>query len=187
MTVPPFLGLLPEPLRPLVRPMFRTMGIAASGLSAQRVRMETIATNIANAETTRTETGGPYRRRMAVMENVPLQQPPQSSQIAGFPQFPRMPYETDPIAATAPFSIAGLTVVDVANGVRVAGVVEVEGDGALVYDPGHPDADEGGYVQMPNVRVTDEIVDLMDARRIFEANASVFQTARAILRRSIDL
>jgi flagellar basal-body rod protein FlgC len=187
MTVPPFLGFLPSPLRPLVKPMFRTLGIAASGLSAQRVRIETIATNIANAETTRTETGGPYRRRVAVMENAPLEHPPYSSQIAGVPPFPRMPYETDPIAAVAPFDIAGVTVVDAANGVRVSEVVEDPSEGPLVYNPGHPDADESGYVRMPNVRVTDEIVDMMDARRVFEANASVFQTARAILRRSIDI
>lgn len=187
MTAPAFLRFLPSPLRPLVKPMFRTLGIAASGLSAQRLRMETIATNIANAETTRTETGGPYRRRAVVMEAAPLEFPPYYTQIQGVPPFPQLPHEMGPVAGAPRFDLAGVTAVDAANGVRVAGVVEVPGDGPLVYDPGHPDADERGYVRMPNVRVTDEMVDLMDARRVFEANASVFQTARAMLKRSIDL
>jgi flagellar basal-body rod protein FlgC len=73
------------------------------------------------------------------------------------------------------------------NGVQVSGIVEDASEGPLVYEPGHPDADASGYVRYPNVRITDEIVDLMDARRVFEANATVFQSAKQMLRRSIDI
>lgn len=187
MPGPSFLGFLPSPLRPLVKPMFRTLGIAASGLSAQRTRMETIATNIANAETTRTDGGGPYRRRVAQMEAAPMPYPPYTAQIRGNSPFGSMPFESAAIAQSPVFSIAGVTAPEAAGGVRVTGVVEVEGDGATVYDPGHPDADASGYVRMPNVRITDEIVDLMDARRVFEANASVFQTTKAMLKRALEL
>ena len=73
------------------------------------------------------------------------------------------------------------------SGSKVTGIVEDQSEGPLVYDPGHPDADDAGYVRMPNVRITDEMVDLMDARRVFEANATVFQSAKQMLRRAIDI
>lgn len=136
----------PDP-QPPERRLFHTLGIAASGLTAQRLRMDTIAMNVANAETTRTDAGGPYRRRVVEME-----------------------------AGDAPGS-----------GARVAGIAEDPTEGPLVYEPGHPDANADGYVRYPNVRVTDEMVDLMDARRLFEANATVFQAAKAMLRRAIDI
>jgi flagellar basal-body rod protein FlgC len=138
----------PSNVTPPERRMFQTLKVAASGLSAQRMRMETIAMNVANAETTRTETGGPYRRRLVEMEAD----------------------DAHP-----------------AGGVRVTGIVEDPTEGPLVYEPGHPDANEDGYVRYPNVRVTDEIVDLMDSRRLFEANATVFQAAKSMLRRAIDI
>jgi flagellar basal-body rod protein FlgC len=145
--------------------MFRTLAVAASGLSAQRLRMETIATNVANAETTRTEAGGPYRRRVVEM-----------------------------VAAASPFGDAfaaeqgAATTGGVATGgVQVAAINEDASEGPLVYEPGHPDANKDGYVRYPNVRVTDEMVDLMDARRLYEANATVFQVAKSMLRQAIDI
>ncbi len=151
--------------------MFRTLGIAASGLSAQRLRMETIATNVANAETTRTEAGGPYRRRVVEMASA-----------SG-------PFG-DAIAAEqrgATTGISGVTGADGTGGVRVTAINEDPSEGALVYEPGHPDANADGYVRYPNVRVTDEMVDLMDARRLYEANATVFQVAKSMLRQAIDI
>jgi flagellar basal-body rod protein FlgC len=74
-----------------------------------------------------------------------------------------------------------------AGGVRVAGIGEDASEGPLVYDPGHPDANEKGYVRMPNVRITDEMMDMMDARRVYDANATVFQSAKAMLRSALDL
>lgn len=133
--------------QPTERRLFKTLGVAASGLTAQRLRMDTIAMNVANAETTRTEAGGPYRRRVVEMG-----------------------------ASDAPGS-----------GVQVTGIVEDASEGPLVYEPGHPDANADGYVRYPNVRITDEMIDLMDARRLFEANATVFQAAKAMLRRAIDI
>lgn len=151
--------------------MFRSLRIAASGLSAQRQRLETIATNIANAETTRTADGTPYRRRVVQLE---------AAQAALAAADPAMLGETIDAAAIGGDSLAE-------GGVRVAGVVEDATEGPLVYDPGHPDSDANGYVRYPNVRVTEEMVDLMDARRVYEANATVFQSAKAMLRRSIDI
>ena len=74
-----------------------------------------------------------------------------------------------------------------AGGVRILGTLEDTTDGPVVYDPGHPDADQDGYVQMPNVRITDEMVDLMEARRLYEANASVFEAVKSMLRRATQL
>ena len=166
-------GFPPDPYKSMVRPMFRTLGIAASGLSAQRQRLEVIASNIANAETTRGPDGQPYRRQTVVME-------PKAT--------PGYPYETvPPIGEVSPFRLPSGAPLDAAHGVRVTAVVEDASEGPLVYDPGHPDADGAGYVRYPNVRITDEMVDMMDARRVYEANATVFQSVKSMLRSSIDL
>ena len=182
MTIPPRVGLLGSPVQPLVKPMFRTLAVAASGLTAQRVRLETIAGNIANADVTSTPEGGPYRRRVVQMTASPVAQAPFAPIVAGVaPQL-------DLLAATRPrFDLGGVVAPDVAHGVQVTGVLEDASEGPLVYDPGHPDADGAGYVRYPNVRITDEMVDLMDARRVFEANATVFQSAKQMLRRAIDI
>jgi len=174
---------------PNANPMFRTLKIASSGLSAQRLRMDTIATNIANAETTRTEGGGPYRRRVVEM---------QAADARGFGQVLAAAANGAPAGAPAGVSTtAGATPTDEPiepgtaasdhGGVQVTAINEDPTEGPLVYDPSHPDANIDGYVRYPNVRVTDEIVDLMDAKRLFEANATVFQTAKAMLRRAIDI
>ena len=177
----PRVGLLQGPLRPLVKPMFRTLAVAASGLTAQRVRLATIAGNIANAEVTRTDEGGPYRRRVVQLQATQVAGAPFATPMAGVLQAPgtvgRFPEPT----------IGGVLAPDVAHGVQVAGIVEDPSEGPLVYDPGHPDADPAGYVRHPNVRLTDEMVDLMDARRVFEANATVFQSAKQMLRRALDI
>jgi flagellar basal-body rod protein FlgC len=156
---------------PQGRPMFRTLGISSSGLTAQRQRLEAIAGNIANAETTRTEDGTPYRRRVVRLEASPGNGVPAGG-VAPLP---------------APFRLPALNPADSAHGVRVAAVEEDVTEGPLVYDPGHPDADPAGYVRMPNVRITDEMVDLMTARRVYEANATVFQSARSMLRRALEI
>lgn len=170
--MPEPIGFPPDPYRPVVRPMFRTLAIASSGLSAQRMRIETVATNIANAETTRAADGTPYRRRVTRME-------------AG--EIPGQPFELGPDGLPAAGRLPGGDAMGTALGVRVAAVEEDGTEGPMVYDPGHPDADPQGYVRMPNVRVTDELVELMDARRVYEANATVFQSAKSMLRASINL
>lgn len=153
-----------------VRRMFRPLRIAASGLSAQTRRMDAIAQNLANVETTRGPGGALYQRQtvqlQAAEELVPPFGPgqiPPVARPAGFPDLVRP------------------------EGVSVTGIARDGTPGRFVYDPGHPDADELGYVEYPNVRIEEELTDLMDAKRTFEANATVFQVAKAILRRAIDI
>jgi flagellar basal-body rod protein FlgC len=173
MTIPPMLPL-PGNAEPPTRPnLFRPLDIAKSGLTAYRTRMEVAATNIANAETTRTDAGGPYRRRVVRLEEGVRD---------GIPAFPPLP--PDP---ARPGSSVAPSTTDALAGVEVVAIEEDPSEGPLVYNPGHPDANAEGYVRMPNVRVTDEVIDLMDARRLYEANATVFQAARQMLRRALDL
>lgn len=166
-------GFPPDPYRGVSRPMFRTLGIAASGLSAQRTRLDVIASNIANAETTQVDAnGGAYQRQVARME------------ARGNPW---QPYEVGPTGQPAEFRLPSGNPLDAMHGVNVAAIEADQTEGPLVYEPGHPNADENGYVRYPNVRITDELVDLMDARRVYEANATVFQSAKSMLRRAIDI
>jgi len=137
-------GIGPRP--PLIRRLMGPLRTPASGLAAQHRRIDAIAQNIANAETTRTPDGGPYKRQVVALSPAPL-----------------------------------------GDGVRVAGIRQDAREGALVYDPGHPDADPSGYVRYPNVDVPAEMVDLMVARRTYEANVTVFQVAKAMLRRALDI
>ena len=194
------LGLLPLPTQPAVRPMFRSLAISASGLSAQRQRMEVIANNLANAETTRGADGTPYKRRVTRIESASA-----ASQQFGamapsvntgtIPNavmpFGSQAFEVPALAGDGPRSFTVPVLPgsddDGMHGVRVAAVTEDVSEGPLVYDPGHPDADERGYVRYPNVRVTDEMIDLMDARRVYEANATVFQSAKAMLKKALDI
>jgi flagellar basal-body rod protein FlgC len=198
-------ALLPFQGEQVMRPMFRTLGIAASGLSAQRQRMETIAQNIANATVTRGADGTPYKRREVVMEsataeNSPYPGPSLLSQLANAGgvgigggvagtngssisngdarqaiQVPFTPLAGSGAPGTGEF------------GVRIAGIAEDQGEGKLVYEPGHPDANANGFVRYPDIDTTQETVKLMDAKRMYEANASVFQTARSMLRAAIDI
>jgi len=151
-------------------PSFRSMKIAASGLSAHRARIEAIAENIANAETTRTEEGGPYRRKVVQLQEVPFSEIMDRNGLS-----PLSTRKTDPNNNQDP------------GGVEILGVAEDLTEGPIVYDPGHPDANEDGYVQMSNVRITDELVGLMEARRLYEANASVFDAVKSMLRRATQL
>lgn len=209
---------MPDPVessktQSLVRPLFRTMGIAASGLTAQRLRMETIATNIANAETTHTAGGGPYRRRVVQMEAATAESFAKSLDAAkdsadkpvGLVKKAGASAEEDALAAAeAKFEkrlneadkVTGQAAEDAERaakdggegwGVRVSAIVEDQSEGPLVYDPAHPDADTNGYVRYPNVRITDELVDLMDAKRMYEANVTVFQAAKQMLRGAINI
>jgi flagellar basal-body rod protein FlgC len=172
--------------------MFSALAIASSGLSAQRVRMEVVAQNLANAETTHTPQGGPYRRRFVNMEAIA----PMDGTTASSGTNTTATTATAPAAATSAATSAATTnsndsaqtdSADVTGGVRVASITEDKSEGALIYDPGHPDADKNGYVRMPNVSITDEMMDLMNARRLYEANATVFQVARAMLHKALDI
>lgn len=182
------------PLLPFTTPsaappsMFRALAISASGLAAQRVRMEVSANNLANAETTRGPDGQPYRRQVVTLQpasGVPgATIPPLMPLAAPGSDFASLARQAM-AAAGAPEATAngGAT----PGGVEVAAITEDPTDGPLVYDPGHPDANAQGYVRYPNVQTTTEMVELMDARRVYEANATAFQAGKAMLRRAIDI
>lgn len=196
----------------IVRPMFKTLGIAASGLSAQRQRMELIAQNVANADVTRGGDGQPFKRQETVMESATSQNAMYGDNGAGagagagiggggaLGNTPfTMPRASDdrvrPIevmvlprdASGTPNDGPTAGPVGGAFGVRVSGVAEDQGEGRLVYEPGHPDANAQGYVRYPDINTTQELVKLLDAKRLYEANVSVFQTAKSILRASLDI
>jgi flagellar basal-body rod protein FlgC len=138
--------------------LFDALDASGSALSAERLRMDVTAENLANAQTTRTAGGGPYRRKTVVLEE------------AG----------AGPAGSFADSLQA-------ARGVRVSGIVEDASPLRRVHDPGHPDADRQGYVTMPNVNSVTEMVDLIGASRAYEANVTAMQTAKAMFARTLDL
>lgn len=189
------LALLPTYPQPVVRPMFRPLAIAASGLSAQRQRIEVVAQNLANVETTRGPDGKAYQRKVAVLQQATRDTPlfggtPGPGGLTGTVGSPVAPF--GPKAFQVP-AYAGRDLAldpngdDGLHGVRVAEIATDRSDGPLVYEPGHPDADANGYVRYPNVNTTDEMLTMMDARRIYEANATVFQSAKAMLKKAMEI
>lgn len=134
-----------------------SMSISASGLTAERLRMDVISNNIANAQTTRTPEGGPYRRE--IVEVAPAFGSPRFSDILN-QQFPEMS-----------------SMYNNAAGVRVTGIVRDASPFKLVYDPSNPDA-VNGYVQMPNVDISTEMVDMVSASRAYEANVTAFDASK---------
>src|SRR3954468_11666518 len=191
MTIPPisFPSLPQSAQRPEApRPMFSALAIAASGLSAQRVRMDVIAQNLSNAETTKTPEGGPYQRRVVNLEAVaPTTTTDMTSSVLAVPTPATVAGTGIPLPGAQAFGSSPIEMTNDVGGVRVASIGVDKSEGALVYNPGSPDADKNGYVRMPNVNITDELMDLMNARRIYEANATVFQVARAMLHKAIDI
>ena len=165
-----------------IRSLMTPLAISASGLAAQRLRADTVAMNLANAQTTRTPEGGPYRRQVVELGPQALVPRPvdfnQSlkNRVLSMSKSGHMPVGLTP---DNPLLVGG--------GVRIEGIVQDMTDGQIVYDPGHPDADENGYVRMPNVDVTTEMVDLMIARRAYEANATAFEAAKGMIKRAIDI
>lgn len=152
--------------------LFSSIRISASGLRGQRTKMDVVARNLANAETTKTADGTPYRRQRAVFEQVLGDKVRESSQLTG--QDNRLS-RTHPAHMTETIG----SLVDEGGGIRSD--VSVTADSSefrVVYDPGHPDADEGGYVLMPNVNPIGEMVDMITASRAYEANVSAVQTAK---------
>jgi len=139
--------------------IFGTFDISASGMTAERVRMNVIAHNIANAQSTRTEGGGPYKRRVVVFEEV---------------------------LGDAQRRLDGL-IGDVGSGVRVAGYGRDTRPGPTVEMRGHPDADENGMVEMPNVNVIDEMMDMMTAMRGYEANVTAISSAKQMILKALEI
>jgi flagellar basal-body rod protein FlgC len=139
--------------------LFSAISVGASGMSAQRARAEVLVENLANADTTRTPDGGPYRRKDVV-------------------------FETSPVAEE--FSSIFASQVGT-GGVAVGGIVTDTSEPQWRYMPGHPDADSDGYVAFPNVNPAEDMVDLMDAARGYEANVASITAVKDMIQRSIDL
>lgn len=142
--------------------LFQSFNISASGMTAQRFRTDIIAENIANVNTTRTENGEPYRRKLVVF---------QEKNVTPFSQF----FSTSKNGA-------------IGNGVKVRSVTEDEvNDFIMEYDPSNPDADENGYVYYPNVNTVSEMTDLIDATRAYEANATAFEASKSIAQTGLSI
>jgi len=146
--------------------LFGGLEISASGLTAERLRMDVTAENLANAQTTRGADGQPYRRKEVVLSEV--QQGGFGAQLAK--------------AVGAGSASAGRP-----GGVEVSGITQDQTPGKLVYDPGHPDADAKGYVRMPNVDTVAEMVDLISASRAYEANVTAMNAAKQMFSKTLDL
>ncbi|MBI5442847.1 MAG: flagellar basal body rod protein FlgC [Deltaproteobacteria bacterium] len=136
---------------------FGMMDIAASGLAAQRLRMETIASNLANANATRTAEGGPYRRRDVI-------------------------FAAESVAGPFREALDGHL-----RQVQVRAIVEDPSPARLRYEPGHPDADSQGYVAYPNVDAVAEMVNLLSATRSYEANLTVMDAAKNLMLRALEI
>ena len=150
--------------------------------------MDVIAQNLANAETTSTPEGGPYRRKVVSLEATPPDTVTLSS--ANGLATPAVPTIGGVPGMPLAGRMVGSTPIEMTNdagGVRIAAIGEDKSEGPMVYDPGSPNADKNGYVRMPNVNMSEELMDLMNARRLYEANATVFQVARAMLHKAIDI
>ncbi|HLK68545.1 MAG TPA: flagellar basal body rod protein FlgC [Bryobacteraceae bacterium] len=140
--------------------LFSVLSIGASGMAAQRTRAEMLTENLANAETTRTPEGGPYRRKDVV-------------------------FETTDVAS--PFSSIFGAQMDAPGGVAVSQIITDMRDPEMRYLPGHPDANADGYVAFPRVNPAEDMVDLMGASRSYEANVAAISSVKDMIQRSFDL
>ena len=163
--------------------MFDAIDVAGSALSAERLRMDVTAENLANAQTTRGAGGVSYRRKVVLLEQGGPAQGTFGSALAGAM---RPAAVGSGSSFTVGSSVGGGSQAG-ATGVEVAGIVEDAADERLVYDPGHPDADQRGYVRMPNVDPVSEMVDLITASRSYEANVTAMQTAKAMFAKTLEI
>ncbi len=141
--------------------LFNSLSVSASGMTAERQRAEVLVENIANADTTRTASGGPYKRQDVVFESQDV---------------------------TSPFSsIFDAQMTSQGAGVGISQIITDDGPGDRRYMPGHPDADKDGYVTFPKVNPAEDMVDLLGASRSYQANVSAISAVKDMIQRSIDL
>jgi flagellar basal-body rod protein FlgC len=165
--------------------LFSAIKVSATGLRGQRVKMDVVARNLANAETSRTEEGTPYRRERAVFREV-LAERMQRVRARLAPNVA----EDDGLARTHPSHLPGLQARDDTPNQALAtevGTAPDASDFRVVYDPGHPDADEEGYVLMPNVDMVTEMVDMIAASRAYEANLSAVQASKDMFTNALKI
>lgn len=139
--------------------IFGAIDIAASGMTAERFRLDVISNNIANVNTTRTVDGGPYKRQFVVFETRNAE----AGASSGLPRYRNM------------------------NGVRVTGINKDDSPPRLVYEPGHPDADADGYLRLPNINIVTEMVDMMTASRAYEANVTAVNVAKSMMLKALEI
>jgi flagellar basal-body rod protein FlgC len=142
--------------------IFSSINISATGLSAERLRMDVISNNIANVNTTRTEDGGPFRRQMVIFQSMDNHRP-FSKEALGSPND------------------------QVGKGVRVKTIMDDMSPFKMEYDPGHPDADAEGYVRRPNVTIVHEMVDMITCTRAYEANVTCINSAKDITSAALNI
>lgn len=147
--------------------MFGGIDAAASGLTAERLRMDVISNNIANVNSTRTVNGGPFKRQYVIFQPREAQENTFASFLAG--EMGRKGKNR-----------AG-------DGVRAIGIGVDDTVGKLVYDPGHPDANANGYVELPNVDIVNEMVDMITASRAYEANVTTINAAKSMAQQALNI
>ena len=141
--------------------VFGAMDVSATGMTAQQLRMDTISENIANVNTTRDSHGRTYRRKTVVFQEK------------SYPTFSE--------------SLSMANKHNIGKGVKVSQIVEDNSVGRLVYDPAHPDADEDGYVMLPNVNTVTEMTNMIDATRAFEANVTVLNSTKGMALKALEI
>ena len=141
---------------------FSSMDTSASALTAQRLRMDVISQNMANVDTTRTEDGEPYKRKVVLFQEI--------GSKASFAQYLGKAMDSD-----------------VGQGVRVTRIVDDETPGSRFYDPTHPDADENGYVTNSNVNIVEEMVNMISTHRSYEANITAINTTKSMIAKTLEI
>ena len=148
-----------------------SINIIGSGLTAQQLRLDIVSENVTNSQTTRTETGeGAYRRKLVVFQAV-----------GGRDSF------RDVMARASAQAVSNRGASPVAGGVIVTDIIEDDSPMKIVYDPTHPDADEDGYLEMPNVDMVKEIADAMAASRAYASNVTAFNTLKSVISSGLEI
>ncbi len=141
---------------------FGSLDTSASALTAQRLRMDVISQNMANVDTTRTEDGEPYKRKIVLFQEI--------GSKSSFARYLGKAMDSD-----------------VGQGVRVTNIVDDETPGSRFYDPTHPDADEDGYVTNSNVNIVEEMVNMISASRSYEANITAINTTKSMIAKTLEI
>jgi flagellar basal-body rod protein FlgC len=162
--------------------LFGVMDVSGSALQAERLRAEVVASNMANADTTRTPQGGPYKRQQVVFESQASDQGAFASHLFS---------HGGGLSGNGSESIGSEGNGSESNGdiggVKIAAVVSDNSTGLRRYDPGHPDADKNGYVTYPDINPLTEMVDLMSATRAYDLNSSAVEATKGMITASLDI
>lgn len=161
---------------------FNVFDIAASGMHAQRIKMDTISSNIANVNTTRNAKGEKevYHKKEVNFKQMAIKN--------GF-SFPEGNAHVEFDPPNQPNLLGGVTVGqnNTLTGVTVSSITDSDNPTKIVYDPNHPDADENGFLEVPNVNVVEEMVNMVNASRAYEANATIAQTTKSMVQAAINI